>query len=79
MEIDILIEYSFKKELMKNIDPRQYTSDVLDDWVNIYFWSSQLSISTLLSSLSYSLIRLEALCHYQICNSQNVINDPVNH
>ena len=31
MEIDILIEYSFKKELMKNIDPRQYTSDILNE------------------------------------------------
>ena len=54
MEIDILIEYSFKKELMKNIDPRQYTSDVLNDWVNIYFWPSRLSISMLSSSFSYS-------------------------
>ena len=54
MEICILIEYLFKKGLMKNIDPRQYTSDILSDWVNIYFWSNRSSISMLLSSLSYS-------------------------
>ena len=39
---------------MKNIDPRQYTSDILNDWVNIYFWPNWSSISMLLSSLSYS-------------------------
>ena len=31
-----LVKYSSKKELMKNIDPRQYDSDILRNWMNIY-------------------------------------------